>query len=147
MSADEVSTAPGLRAWARGSYPIEAAVELLIRAWGGRFAESYQPWVLTTRDGHYRIWTEKLAYESGVFSGGERRLIGIVLSLLDNEDRVALGEAVSGLDRQAMALVLAALAHANGSHEHSDVIVDHAGGASIAYGKAGSLCPWPDEGA
>ena len=140
MSADEVSTAPGLREWARGMYPMEAAVELLIRAWGGRFARPGQPWITYDINGRAVVDTEKLAYESGAFSGGERRLIGIVLSLLDNEDRVALGEAVSGLDRDTMALVLAALAHANGSHEHS-VIIDN------FMQRPGSLYPWPEEDA
>lgn len=34
-----------LRAWARGSYGDEAAVELLIRSFGGRFALPGSPWV------------------------------------------------------------------------------------------------------
>lgn len=32
-----------LRAWAKGDYPTEAAVELLIRAKRGRFARESQP--------------------------------------------------------------------------------------------------------
>jgi hypothetical protein len=36
-----------LRDWARGCYSTEAAVELLIRARGGRFVEPGQPWLRT----------------------------------------------------------------------------------------------------
>jgi hypothetical protein len=36
-----------LRNWARGCYSTEAAVELLIRARGGRFVDPGQPWLRT----------------------------------------------------------------------------------------------------
>jgi hypothetical protein len=39
--------APELRTWARGCHSTEAAVELLIRARGGRFVEPGQPWLRT----------------------------------------------------------------------------------------------------
>ncbi|MCB0912482.1 MAG: hypothetical protein KDB60_12785 [Propionibacteriaceae bacterium] len=45
MNTDPDVVADGLRAWARGIYPLEAAVELLIRSCGGRFASSGMPWV------------------------------------------------------------------------------------------------------
>ena len=37
---------------------------------------------------------------------------------------MALGEAVSGLDRTHLNLVLAAIAHAAGSHEHSAAVTE-----------------------
>ena len=36
-----------LRAWAKGDYTLEAATELLIRAFGGVYAELRQPWIHT----------------------------------------------------------------------------------------------------
>lgn len=36
-----------LRNWARGCHATEAAVELLIKACGGRFVEPGQPWLRT----------------------------------------------------------------------------------------------------
>ncbi len=36
-----------LRAWAKGSYPTEAAVEMLLRAFRGRFAAG-EPWIVPT---------------------------------------------------------------------------------------------------
>ena len=48
-------------------------------------------------------------------SGGELRVLRLAHSLVAGE----LGATIPSLDRDAMALVLAALAHANGSHEHS----------------------------
>ena len=35
----------GLRAWAKGLYPLEAAVEVLVRAFNGRFASPGNPWI------------------------------------------------------------------------------------------------------
>ena len=144
MSTDEVSTAEGLRAWARGMYPTEAAAELLIRAHGGSFAEKGRPWIEEYGRNRYRIDPEKLY--PGYLSGGEQRLLDIVGSLLSDEYHVALGHAISGLDRQTVALVLAALSHASGSQDHAAVGVIHAGDTEeTPYGKAGALYPWPEE--
>lgn len=43
MFGSEGATVAGLRAWARGNYAYEAAVELLMRNFGGRFAEGDGP--------------------------------------------------------------------------------------------------------
>lgn len=56
----------------------------------------------------------------GDLSGGERRLVRLVASLGGGRP-VDLYENVS-VDRPTVALVLAAIAHAAGTHEHSDVI-------------------------
>ena len=41
-----------LRAWAKGIYSLEAT-ELLIRGFGGRFADPGCPWVHPTASGHW----------------------------------------------------------------------------------------------
>ncbi len=46
-------------------------------------------------------------------------VLDIAAALAGDGQPVALGEAVSGLDRKHLELVLAAIAHAAGSHEHS----------------------------
>ncbi len=80
-------------------------------------------------------------------SGGELRLLRLAHSVAAGE----LGAVVPGLDRDAMALVLAALAHANGSHEHSGPsiqdsagqVVDQGGGLRLSFALLPSLHPWP----
>ncbi|GGO95515.1 hypothetical protein GCM10011612_03530 [Actinomyces gaoshouyii] len=52
--------------------------------------------------------------------GGEQRLARIAASLLSGPV-VDLSEDVPGLERQMTALVLAAITHANGSYEHSEI--------------------------
>jgi hypothetical protein len=46
-----------LRNWARGCHSTEAAVELLIKARGGRFADAGQPWLRT--DDRGITWLER----------------------------------------------------------------------------------------
>jgi hypothetical protein len=58
------------------------------------------------------------------------------------------GEAL--LDRRSLALVLAAIAHAGGSHEHSRVIVeDDEDGVPVLKGseRRSSLYSWPEPAA
>ena len=83
-------------------------------------------------------------------SGGEARLLRIAASLLGG-DPVLLYEAVPGLDREHVQLVLAAIAHANGSHEHSgppmpdpDGRYRTSDGTRMSFARLGSLYPWPD---
>ena len=105
-----------LRAWAKGDYPTEAAVELLIAAKGGRFARETQPWI-------ERPWPssslccvdwDRLHDELGVFSGGERRFLNIAVSMGTSKHPVDLSNDLSGLDDELLLLVLAATAHAAG---------------------------------
>ncbi len=61
-----------LRAWAKGSYPLEAAVQLILRAFGGRFADPGNLWI-EDADGD-RPWLNAAAMtddKMGVLSGGE----------------------------------------------------------------------------
>lgn len=132
----------GLRRWARGSYPLEAAVELLTRAFGGKFAEPGNPW-LPAGD---RPWLDVRAMtddELGVLAGGEQRVLRIVRSLAGGPP-ANLNDDVPGLDRAVLALVLAAIAHAGGSHEHGPDPEFDADGNFVGFGQSpGSLYPWP----
>ena len=139
------STHTGLRSWAKGLYPVEAAVELLVRAANGRFASAGYPWVQPGDEPGW-WWLDPIAITDDnliALSGGEQRLLRIVASLAGGQP-VNLGANLPGLDRDAMSLVLAAVAHANGSHEHADIRIDHEGGVAVLGGQMPSLYPWPD---
>jgi hypothetical protein len=56
---------------------------------------------------------------------------------------VRLSEAVSGLDRPTLRLVLAAVAKAGGSHQHSSLVINRIGCATIT--KQPSLFMWDGE--
>ena len=51
-----------------------------------------------------------------------------------------LGGTLSGLDRPNLVLVLAALAHAGGSHEQADTWVD---GDKLMFRRLGPVVDWP----
>jgi hypothetical protein len=132
-----------LRTWARGLYATEAAVELVARSHRGRFAQPGHPWIGTDESG--RCWLEPDQLTGPVtagLSGGERRLLAISASLAGGRP-VDLSDTLSGLDRDTVVLVLAAVAHASGSHEHADMVIDHDRGVGFARGRLPSLYPWP----
>ena len=132
-----------LRHWAAGSYPIEAAPELLLRAFHGRFAQPGHPWI--RHDDRYWIDFDAITNETtGVYSGGEQRMLTLAASL-GGSRRISLGEALPGLDRSVTALVLAAVAHAAGSHQHSDMRVDPRTGG-VHFAALNTQFPWPDDG-
>lgn len=112
-----------LRFWAAGMYNRTAAVELLIRAFDGRFAHPGNPWIQPGDEYHW-LNAELIESNIGALSGGERRVLLIVAALADGD----LGDCVAGLDRENLSLVLAAIAHTGGSHEHP----------------GGTLYPWPE---
>jgi hypothetical protein len=132
-----------LRAWAKGMYTLEAATELLIRAFGGVYAEAGQPWIHTDEySGKPWIDFEAIPEHIGGSSSGERSLLLLAASIAADVP-VALGDTVVGLDRNNLQLVLAAIAHAGGSHEHTDVQTDE-DGIIVSFGsKLPSLYPWP----
>ncbi len=140
-----------LRRWARGLYPLEAGVELLIRACHGRFANPGQPWIQQGGDpGWWWIDVEQMNEDNySALSGGETRLLRITASLLDGHP-VDLSRNVAGLDRKHVQLVLAAIAHASGSHEESGPpIPDSLGryvdlnGRRMSFQQPDSIYPWP----
>ena len=140
--------ADDLRAWARGMYTIEAATELLLRGFDGKFATPRNPWVHTsnTPEGPQQVsaWIDfaSIPDEAGPLSGGERRFLLLAASLAEDVP-VVLGDLVSGLDRENLDLVLAAIAHAGGSHQHSDIRFNEDGTMSRGKGYLDSLHPWP----
>lgn len=142
MAENVTVTIAGLRGWARGSYAEEAAVELLSRSFGGRFASTRWPWVRSCdHPGWYWLDPDAIWTGSGSLSGGERRLLNVVAALVGGQPLADLGGILAGLDRRNLALVLAALAHAGGSHEHSVLIMT--GENTAALERPGALLDWP----
>ena len=140
-----IDTAPGLRAWAKGLYPTEAAVELLIRTNKHRAG---QPWIFKCDDtwedraDWYGVDFERIPDNIGWASGGERRILLIAASLGSGQVNVNLNDALPGMDREHVRLVLAAMAHANGSHEGREFIVE---GDTFRLGDPyEALYPWPE---
>jgi hypothetical protein len=110
----------GLRAWARGLLPLEAATELLIRA---GFARAQDPWVRREPSGPSRseaVWINFAAVSAFVdpMSADERRLLLFAASLsgVDDAPAVRLGELMP-VEPRRLALLVAALAHAGGRHD------------------------------
>lgn len=146
----------GLRRWAAGSYPDEAAVELLIRSGLTKRAA-----LVTHRvgflDGAHDVYIDwdvvgqildgNLDSPILAASGGELRTLRIAHCLA----RGLLQETVPGLDRHNADLVLAAIAHANGSHHHSALAqvprgsqyVHSETGAQVSFTPLGPLYRWP----
>jgi hypothetical protein len=148
MTSVHDQTITALRAWAAGSYPLEAAVELLARACDGRFTQPCQPWIGTGAGTPPRAWLQAEiladAAVGSLHSGSERRLLAVAASLAGGTP-VDLNEIAPGLGRDLLDLVLAAIAHAGGSHEHALLRPHPAlGGALVPTRElAGSLHPWP----
>jgi hypothetical protein len=134
--ADETQVAAALRAWAAGLDPAEAAVELLLRAFDGRFADPRQPWIRHSGGGRFWVDYDQLLDHTGPLSGGERRLLSVVHALATGAPVADIGGLLWGLDRHNLTLVLAALSHAAGGHEHHHV----AGGR---WQRTGAVVPWP----
>ena len=140
MTMDHEAVTAGVRAWAKGMYTTEAAVELLIR--GGRAIYPGAPWLTVREDGKVALDFDKLYDEAGVWSGGEQRIVRIAMGLVDNERPVQLGDDVAALDRVHVSLVLAAIAHASGSHEHGGFRYDE-NGKPVGTIKHETLYAWP----
>ena len=146
----------GLRQWAAGSYPDEAAVELLIRT-GGTRRTSFVSDCTRPLEGGRGSWIDWgtvgqiLAGErdSAVVAaaGGELRVLKIAHSIA----RGQLADAVAGLDRRHLDLALAAIAHVGGSHQHNGPLaldpngcwMDRASGQRMSFPLLESLHPWP----
>lgn len=117
MASTDLDIPQMLREWARGLYALEAAVELLIRFNHGRLLGDV--WI---QHDDSRCWfcPEEVPMESSGLSCGEHRVLLIAATLADPSlIKVGLGHLVTGRDRDTLDLVLAAIAHAGGSHEHS----------------------------
>lgn len=138
-----MSTPETMRAWAKGAYDCEAAVELLIRS---GLADRTAVAACWTASGFQHEQFLKTV-TSSAWSGGERRLMVIAANLLTIDDDgeplqpVDLGWTMSGLDRRSLQLALAALAHAGGSHQQNDI--DESGFPVLGEGYLPPLVDWP----
>lgn len=131
----------GLRRWARGAYAEEAAVELLVRAFDGRFCSAGWRWMQPCEvPGWFWLDGEQLIHGTGALSGAERRVLAVAGALASGNALPDLGGVLASLDRMNLALVLAALAHAGGSHEQVDVEVQ---GDRLVHRRLGPLVDWP----
>lgn len=101
-----------LLAWADGSLADAAAVRVL----GASPALLAGPWIRRTGQAKRAYWfdVDLAAVEGGYLSGGERRLLGLACSLASDRHPVDLGDAICGLDLDALAVVLQALAVTGG---------------------------------
>jgi hypothetical protein len=90
--------------------------------------------------GHPWIDFEAIADGTGGLSGGEKRFLLIVASIGCGTP-VALEDVIVGLDRSLLDLVLAALAHAGGSHQDSVLLGD---GGELTFQRPGAPHPWPE---
>ena len=136
---DQSAVTAGLREWARGGYATEAAVELLVRSFSGRFASCGEPWIRHRPRGYW-LDADALADFTGSLSYGERRVLAVVEALASNGPLTHLTDILAGVDRRHLHLILAALAHAGGSHDHSIIRQDD---AANRFERLGPLVAWP----
>ncbi len=143
MADSSTDVVDALRRWANGMNTTEAAAELLIRACDGTFASIDRPWIKRTNHSYwvdFRVIAEHL----DPLSAGEQRLLRIAASIgSDDAPPVPLGEVLTGLDRRTLHLVLAAIAHAGGSHQQCDIVIDGAGRVSLT--REPSLYEWNEQ--
>jgi hypothetical protein len=133
-----------------GDYAVEAAVLLL--ADSGYWLPRLQAAGLITLDvdvdegGPWAAvqWADlDRALGTGVVtgSGGQLRLLRAAASLADGQP-VDLADLTAGVDRQELTLLLAALAHAAGSHEHRSA-AGHPQAAPLGGPLLGPVIAWP----
>lgn len=143
LTATDRFVREALQEWADGTRTQEAAVQLLIRGFGGRFARAGHPWIRRTGARSWGLEPMAITAETiGALSGGEQRYLRIAASIGGGEP-VDLNENLS-LDRDLLDLVLAAIAHAAGSHEDTVISYDTRGGAA-RFDHPDTLYPWPGE--
>ena len=133
-----------------GDYAVEAAVLLL--ADSGHWLPQLQAAGLVALDvdvdegGPWAAvqWTDlDRAVRSGAVtgSGGQLRLLRAAASLADGQP-IDLADLTAGLDRPDLTLLLAALAHAAGSHEHRSGDLDPDGPPDDGQ-LLGPVVAWP----
>ncbi|TFV92987.1 hypothetical protein E4P40_00975 [Blastococcus sp. CT_GayMR20] len=130
---DPVDLENALLRAAFGDYADEAAILLLINFghWLPQLQAAGLITVVEEAEGMWaRIdWPEldaELCAGRLLGSSGELRVLHAAASVADGRP-VDLGDLAGGLDRRALVLVLAAIAHAAGSHEHRRVSFDDDG--------------------
>lgn len=146
---DPVDVENALLRAALGDYSDEAAVLLLITS--GHWLPQLQHAGLITLDGNvdgeglwaHIAWPDlDAAVRIGTITGSssDRWVLGAAASIADGHP-IDLGDLATGLDRRALTLVLAAIAHAAGSHEHD--IARDPDGVPHQSGRLPPLVPWP----
>lgn len=130
-----------VRAWAAGSHTTEAAAELLIRS---GLIEEKSPWIFPEGPRRGRIDSCTLADEIGAHPWHQQVAAKVAANLIAGHE-IDLADLLPGLDRKTLHLILAALAHAGGSHEHGHVIVAEVG--PVVCGQLPPLVAWPQESA
>lgn len=145
--------AAALRASAKGIYALEAGSELLIRAFNGRFTTDGWPWIQADYDdppGWVSIDWDAIEPNIGALSSGEQRMLRLAAAIAGSA-RIDLSDALTSLDRPNLTLVLAAMAHASGSHEQSEYVpTELADGRLLVTPDSprvdpGPLVAWPEE--
>jgi len=145
LSLDQIATA--LRAWARGLYPLEAAVELLIAhdTWLRR-SDFRRSALWISDDGPILIGVDWAAAgdlaERAPASRSEISMLTVATSLASHHPAPRLGDLLSGLDRANVALVLHAIAHTAGWHERGTAALV-TGQFPDRQGRLGSLAKGP----
>ena len=147
---DPVDVENALLRAALGDYSDEAAILLLITS--GHWLPQLQHRGLITLDGNVDgegLWAHIAwpdldgALRIGTITGSssERQVLQAAASIADGHP-VDLGDLAAGLDRRALTLVLAAIAHAAGSHEPRSIT--HApDGVRHPGDRLPPLVPWP----
>ena len=102
-------------------------MKLLIRGFDGRFAAPGNPWI-KPRD-HVGHWAdpEAIPGNTGALSSGERAYLLFTASIGlggSHGTAVNLGDTIPTLGREQLTLILAGIAHANGSHPFSGIEID-----------------------
>jgi hypothetical protein len=127
-AANGAGIAAELRDWARGCHSTEAAVELLIRACGGRFVDPGQPWLRTDDRGITWLDAQVIGRYSYAVSSGERHILALVEALALGKPLQDVAGLVASLDPYHLDLVLAVLRHAAcGADRHGNSSEDSAG--------------------
>lgn len=147
---DPVDVENALLRAALGDYSDEAAILLLITS--GHWLPQLQRTGLITLDGNVDgegLWAHIAwpdldgALRIGTITGNssQRGVLHTAASIADGHP-VDLGDLAAGLDRYALTLVLAAIGHAAGSHEHPRPGRDPDGVPHLG-GWPPPLVPWP----
>jgi hypothetical protein len=116
-AADRGGIASEVRNWARGCHSTEAAVELLIRACGGRFVDPSQPWLCTDDRGIVWLDAQVIGQYSHAVSSGQRHILALVEALALDGPLEDVGGLMASLDPYHLGLVLAVLRHAGSGSE------------------------------
>jgi hypothetical protein len=133
-----------------GDYADEAAVLLLLNFghWLTQLASAGLITLMPETEGE-GLWAQiawpdlepALADSLLVGSSGQQRVLRAAASIADASP-VDLGDLAAGLDRRALTLVLAAIAHAAGSHEHHHT-PRYPDGVPHPGDRLPPLVPWP----